>query len=473
MMNGKELITMAEIVSREKQLSKGQVLQALADGLATAIKRGYPLGAKVEVNIDSDTGEISAQRVYDIVDAVEFDEYQIQRNQEHSGEIYREPIEVNLNRQQFNITKQVALQKMRNEEKEEYVEHLLEKDNLLFMGVVKGMRKDAIIVEMNKIEVQIPKSNLMPKDRFKKDDKIYFVIEKTENKNNYTVIGSRISKEFVLEALKREIPQVEDGDIEVVKIARIPGYKTKVVVYSNTLPAIKYCVGAKAQHVKNLNEFLQGEHIDFIEYNEEPAQLLISSIAPIEPNRISIDEETNTIDVCVDDMALELAQGKNNSNIRLLEEIVGCNVRILSNSQWEEAENNAYADSVVNFMMALALSEDDAHSIVSAGYNEIEEIAYLPIDEIEIEGFDDEKISNIRLAARNYLSLKEITKSQSEHQELEVIGLNQSEIDQLQKNGIKNKADVAELSTYDLQDILVDLPDYRAKTIILRSRDLM
>lgn len=467
----KELLLIAEAVSLEKNIHAEDVLLALAEGMETALKRNFPEGATIKVTINPDSGEVEAFRTFKIVPQIENLESEMLES-EIDDEVIRngyalEKFNFKLNRQQFTITKQVALQKIKAESKEQHILDLLDRSNQLFSGSVKVSRKDQIIVDINGIDINIPRKNLLPRDNFKIGDKVFFVIEK-EDKH---YCGSRVSDNYLKEVFKREIVQIEEGDIEISSVARIPGFRSKVILksFNSNLDPIKTCVGMKGVHIKNINNML-GENVDLISYDSNIVQLLIQSMLPIDVVSIIIDEDENSIDIAVSDDDIAKAIGKGGNNVSLISKLLGWNVNIFSKSQWDSNSDNdnCYYNAVL--CAGLNCDEEIAQLIIDNGVNTLEEVAYLKDEEFYINELDDENIAILRQNAKDTLKSPETLKKVIGTGELAVLGFNNEQITLLQSNSVINNFDVSELSTFDLIDILSTFDNELASNIIVTSR---
>ena len=472
MENPKELLLVAEAVSKEKGLDTRDVLDALSEGMETALRRNFPEGAELHVSIDERTGEFTAYRLFKLVDQIENPENEmlfseVEDELVQDGYVW-EVYPFTPNRQQFNITKQVALQRIKNESRDQQIQNLLDKPVALLTGTVKVIKKDQLIADCNGLDITIYRRNLLPRDNYKPGDKIYFVLEK--EKNHY--VGTRISDQYLIEVFKRELVEIEEGDIEIMGVARIPGFRSKVVVRSvkKSIDAVRTCVGRQGVHIKNVHNFLNGETVDLISYQEDPAQLLIQAIAPVNISRILIDEEKKSMDVAVPDNEIAQAIGKGGKNIEMITKLIGWQINLFSETQWENNNVHQDAKDLAILMKGLNCEEEVAQLILDSGYNSLEEIAYLPTTEFYIEGLDDEAHNDLRENAlsvcKNPLELSTVLG----FGDLVSTGLDYNEAETLQSEKVFTLEDLADLSVYELNDILPSLDSDRAKDIIMLAR---
>lgn len=472
MENSKDLLQVADIVSKEKGLSIEDVLNALAEGMETALRHSFPEGAQLHVSIDDETGEFHAYRLFKLVDQIENPEgemlfSEIDDEIVNDGYVWEE-YKFTPNRQQFAITKQVAMQRIKNESREQQILALLDKPVVLLSGIVKVIKKEQMIVDCNGLDIIIPRRNLLPRDNYKPSDKIYFVLEK--EKNHY--VGTRISDNYLIEVFKRELIEVEEGDIEIVSVARIPGFRSKVVVKSlrKNIDAVRTCIGSKGVHIKNIHSFLNGEIVDITPYHEEPAQLLIQVMAPVNVNRIMIDEELKSMDVTVADNEIAMAIGKGGKNIEMISKLLGWQINVFSETQWEANNNSENVKDLAILTKGLNCEQEVAQLILESGYNSLQEIAYLPKDEFYVEQLDDESHDALRENAKEICGNPELLNKAIGFGDLVSNGLEYNEAELLQAQDVFNNHDLSELSSYELIDILPDLDTDRAKAIIMSAR---
>lgn len=475
MENTRELIMLVDAVAKEKGLPKDEILSYLAEGIEVSLRKNFPEGARIQVEIDPKSGEIQAWRLYELVDQIEDVEAQMLHNEVDDEEVSDgyawEKFEPNLSRQQFNITKQVALQKIKNHSREQSIQNMLDKDINLYSGVVKVVKKESIVVDYGGLDISIYRRNLLPRETFKLGDKIRFTLE--EDKGVYT--GTRVSNKFLTELFKEEIPQIEDGEIEIVSCVRNPGMRAKIIVNTKfaKYDAARMCIGAKGSHIKNIQQEIPGEFIDIITYDEDPAQLLIKSIAPVVVTHIMIDEDTKTMEIAVDNNDIAQAIGKGGKNIELISNLIGWNVKVYSDDQWEQRQNNEDVGLVHYFAFALSCDEELSQYIVDCGHTSIEEIAYLSNAELDMEDLDDETINALKSNAKEVLADKVKLSQANALKDLFALGFEETEVNILIANNVLTNQDIADLSTYDLQDFIPDIDMTKAKDIIMKARQLL
>lgn len=474
MENAKELLLVADAVSKEKNIDKETVLEALADGLATALRRNYPEGSIIKVLINQ-TGDLKAYRLFELVDAIENVEGQMLFNEVEEevvvdGFVWEDlGFDFNqLNRQQFNITRQVALNKIKNESRETQIADLLDKDSLLQSGIAKVVKKDQIIVDCNGLDISIPRRKLLPRDSYKNGDKVFFVIEKEQN--HY--FGTRVSNEFLEEVLKREIYPIQDGEVEIVSIARNPGFKSKVVLKSlkgNTNP-VKLSLGHRGAHIQSVNSFLNGETVDLITYDSNIAQLLVTAMTPVDVVRILVDEENQSMDFAVPNENISQAIGKGGKNIEMISELLGWKLNVFSEEEWDQ-RNTKEQDTVLSlFEYALGCDNEIAQMLYAEGFSTLEEVAYVPMVELQEVDLDMDTLIALRNNALETLNDPLKLKVAHGYSALSSLGFTEEQITKLGQENVFDLADLSELSALDLTDILPELDIEQAKHIIVHTR---
>lgn len=473
MENLKELLVNVEVVAKEKGIEEDQVISAICEGIETAVRKNFPEGSLLHVDFDPESHDLKAWRLYKLVNQIENPEAEMLFNEIEDEVVVDdyvwESFELKLNRQQFNITKQVALQKIKSDSRNQQIEDLLNKPVQLFSGTVKVMRRDSVIVDCNGLDITIPRANMLPEDNYKNGDKIFFSL--TKEKNHY--VGTRTSDEYLKEVFKREIVQVEEGDIEIVRCARTPGVRAKVLVQSHrpNVDAVKTCIGVRGTHIKNINSFMNKEVVDIIKYDDNVANLLTNAIAPINVTSILIDEDNHSIDIAVNDDEIAKAIGKGGKNIELVSKIVDWNINVYSNSDWEEKNSNENYALVKMFAQGLNCDDELAQHLVENGFMSFEEVAYVPLKEFEDTGLDEETISALKANASELLADKESLKKALGLSYLIKNGLTDEEIEKLHQENVFDEKDVGELSTYDFADILPEFDTNKAKDMIMKARE--
>lgn len=473
-MENKDLLIVAEAVSRENEITKDEVLTALEDGIRTSVLRELPEGADAVAEIDPNTGVIDVYRKFEIVEHIDNPEGQMLASEiedeiVNDGFAY-ESLPFKMDRQKFSITRQVAMQKIKRVSFSSRVKDMLTRSVAMFVGTVKSARRDQVLIDCNGIDIPMPKSGMSPKDSFKPGDKITFTIDETDG----SYFATRTSDKYLIEAFKKEIVQIEDGEIAIEAVARNPGMRSKVVVKSldPRIDAVRTCIGPKGIHVKNIQSYLSEEFIDILPHSDDPVQMLIAAFEPFKITNVMIDEAARVIDVAIDDEDVPKAVGKGRKNLDMISKIVGWKINAFSQTDWNDSEQLDGLKAVTVLSEGLGCDEEVAAAIVEEGFLTIEDVAYVPKNEFLIEGLSDEDADSLRAVARNLLENPTALANAVGKGELAFLGFDESEIAALKSIGASCNHDVAELSSYDLQDAIPDIDEERAKAIIVKSRKI-
>ncbi len=474
MENSRELIMIVEAVSKEKGLPKSEIITILAESIEVALRKNFPEGSLLQVEIDEKSGEMKAWRLFELVDQVENIEAQMLTNEVENEEVIDgyawEKFDFQLTRQQFNIVKQVALQKIKNHSRDNYISNLLEKPRNIHSGTVKTIKKDFIVAESNGIDIILYKKNLLPREIFKGGDKIRFGLK--EVGGHY--VGDRSSEEFLIELFKEEVSAIDDGEIEIVACARNAGFRSKVVVKSNSkgqkIDPVRFCVGNRGAHVKNIQQEINGEFIDIISYEEDPAKLLIKAIAPVNVTKIIMDEDSKTMEIAVEEENISQAIGRNGKNIEMISKLLNWEVKVYSDNEWDKLHENEDSSLVHYFEFGLNCDQELSEYIVECGHSSLEEIAYLSVEELALEELDEETVLALKDNAKETLADKEKSSKAEGIKNLYSLGFENEEVDTLINEKLYSFEDIGDLSSYDLQDYLPNIDMEKAKNIILKCR---
>ncbi len=493
----KEILLVIETVSNEKNVSKDVVIEAIEEALKIAVKKKYRLENRgdndidVRVTIDRETGEYESFRRWKVVEEIEEDELADQQmltedasNKDSNlklDDYYEEPIEsVNFGRIVAQTAKNVIVQKIREAERNRIVEMYEPKVGQLIFGVVKRVDKGAIFIDLGvpdkrsfAEEAMIGKDLLIPKEVIRPGDRIrgYLKDVKSESRGPQLYI-SRTAPEFLIELFKLEVPEVGQGLIEILGAARDPGLRAKISVKSNDpkLDAIGACVGMRGSRVQSVSNELSGERIDIIMWDEDSAKFVINAMSPAEVLSIVVDEEKKSMDIAVAEEQLSQAIGRGGQNVRLASELTGWNLNVMSK---EEADNKTSEENKVTsdlFMGDLNVDRDVAEVLSREGFSSIDEIAYCAIEELSsIEDFDTELVDELRKRAEERIKEKE-AKIPEENKLSSLKGIEREMIEQLNRNNIRTREDLADLSIDELLE-MVELSQEEAGKIIMDARE--
>lgn len=472
MENKRELALLIDSISKEHKLDKNDILTFLEDAMIISFRKNFPEGSNIQIEIDETHNKINGWRIYKLVNQIENPEQQMLFNEVEDEEIFEdcawEFFEPKLTRQQFNIIKQITLQKIKNKSKEKQIELMLERKIKIYQGTIKFINQKNLIIEYLGIDIIFPKKNMLPHETFKINQKITFTLEKI----NDEWLGTRNSKEFVIELLKEEVPQINDGDIEIIACSRIPGFKTKILVKSQKYEAARTCIGWKGINIKNVQKSILGESIDIIQYDINPINILIKSLEPALLTHIVMNEDLKLIEVAVDNNDLLRCLGKENKNIELISTILGWKILVYSDDQWIQKEKTNKLSFIQFFIFALNCDEFVAEYIFNLGYTSLEELAYLEKEELELEELDDDSINSLQKNAKSTLCSKDKNNKAQAILFLFSFGFDTKEVFTLINNKIYSQQDIADLSYFELQEILPNIDIYKAKDMIIKSRQL-
>ena len=483
----RELLMLVDALAREKNVEKDIVFAALELALASATKKRFKDDVDVRVEIDRETGEYKSFRRWLIVideehelpaqqialtDAIE------QKLEKQVGEYVEETLEpVEFGRIGAQTAKQVILQKIRDAEREQILNDFLQREEFIVTGAIKRMERGNAIIESGRIEAALPKDQMIPKENLRIGDRVRaFLLKVDRNNRGPQLILSRTVPEFLIKLFELEVPEIEEGLLEIKAAARDPGSRAKIAVKSNDqrIDPIGTCVGMRGSRVQAVTAELAGERVDIILWSPEPAQFVINALAPAEVSKITVDEESHSMDVVVDEENLAQAIGRNGQNVRLASELTQWELNIMTEA--ESQKKNDEEGTVVRtvFMERLDVDEEVANILIQEGFNTLEEVAYVPLNEmLEIESFDEDTVNELRSRARNALLVEAI--ASEEHVEnfasdlLTLDGMDNETARVLAAKGVTTQEELADLAVDDLVE-LTGIDAERAKQLIMTAR---
>ncbi|MGB2832673.1 MAG: transcription termination factor NusA [Methylotenera sp.] len=481
----REILLLVDALAHEKNVSKEVIFTALELALASATKKKHHDDADVRVAINRETGEYETFRRWQYVDydLLENSAYQIDEESEHAkgltiGDYYEEPLEsIEFGRIGAQAAKQVILQKVREAEREQILDDFLARDEKLVTGVIKRMEKGNAIIEVGRIESLLPREQMIPKENLRVGDRVRAYLSRVERGGRGPqLILSRISPDFLVRLFELEVPEIEEGLLEIRAAARDPGLRSKIAVKTNDqrLDPVGTCVGMRGSRVQAVTGELAGERVDIVLWSMEPAQFVINAMSPAEVTSIVVDEDTHSMDVVVDEEQLALAIGRNGQNVRLASELTGWALNILTVDQAAQKNQDEFAGVTQLFMEKLDVDEEVAEILVQEGFSTLEEIAYVPLAEMnEIEAFDEDTIEELRKRARAALLTEAIAKEEKVEEAAEDLltmeGMDDKTAHLLASKGVATMDDLAELAVDELVE-LTKIEAERAKTLIMTAR---
>ena len=468
--NQLELLQTAEAVAREKMIDPELVIQAMEESLARAAKSRYGSEMDIRVTIDRKTGRAQFTRVRTVVadDAVESYQAQmtvVQAKQfladpKIGDEIIEEVPPVDLGRIAAQSAKQVILQKVREAERDRQFEEFEGRKGTIINGVVKREEYGNIIVDIGRGEAILRRNEKIGRESYRPNDRIRSYIKDVRREaRGPQVFLSRTDPQFMAELFKMEVPEIYDGIIEIKAVARDPGSRAKIAVisYDNSIDPVGACVGMRGSRVQAVVNELQGEKIDIIPWNEDQATFLVNALQPAEVSKVVIDEEANRIEVVVPDEQLSLAIGRRGQNVRLASQLTGLDIDILTEAQESERRQAEFAERTGMFMAALDLDETFAQLLVSEGFTNLEEVAYVDLDELlVIEGVDEATAAELQARARDHIeelnrkALEAARELGVEDSLIEFEGLTPQMVEALAKDDVKTLEDFATCADWEL-----------------------
>jgi N utilization substance protein A len=483
----REILLLVDALAREKNVSRDVVFGALESALASAMKKRFREDADIRVSIDRDSGSHEGFRRWLVVP----DEAGLQEPDKQEmysdarelvpniqvGEYIEEPLEpIEFGRIGAQAAKQAILQKIRDAEREQVLNDFLERGETIVSGTVKRMDKGDAIIETGKIEARLPRAEMIPKENLRVGDRVRaFVLRVDHAARGQQVILSRTSPEFIRQLFENEVPEIEQGLLEIKAAARDAGVRAKIAViaYDKRIDPIGTCVGMRGSRVTAVRNELGGEQVDIVLWSEDPAQFVIGALAPANVESIVVDEDKHAMDVVVDEENLPKAIGAKGQNVRLASELTGWQINIMTpeeSQNRQEVERSSLRDT---FMSKLDVDEEVADILIDEGFTGLEEIAYVPMQELlEIEAFDEDTINELRTRARNALLTEAI--AQEERLEtaqdlLELEGMTPELAAKLAERKVHTRDDLAELSTDELAEIS-GLEESQSSELIMRAR---
>ena len=468
--NQLELLQTAEAVAREKMIDPDLVIQAMEESLARAAKSRYGSEMDIRVAIDRKTGRASFTRVRTVVEDDAVESYQAQLtvaqakqyldNPSVGDTIVDEVPPVDLGRIAAQSAKQVILQKVREAERDRQFEEFKDRKGTIINGVVKREEYGNIIVDIGRGEAILRRTEKIGRESYRPNDRIRAYIKDVRREaRGPQVFLSRTDPQFMAELFKMEVPEIYDGIIEIKAVARDPGSRAKigVISYDNSIDPVGACVGMRGSRVQAVVNELQGEKIDIIPWNEDQATFLVNALQPAEVSKVVIDEENNRIEVVVPDGQLSLAIGRRGQNVRLASQLTGLDIDIMTEAEESERRQAEFAERTKLFMEALDLDEFFAQLLVSEGFTNLEEVAYVEVDELlSIEGVDESTASELQTRAREYIEAQNKAALDSaralgvEDSLISFEGLTPQMLEALAKDDVKTLEDFATCADWEL-----------------------
>lgn len=489
----REILLVAEAVSNEKGVSPDVIFEAMELALAAATRKRFHEEEDVEIRvaIDRQSGDYKSYRVWHVVPDEELYEFghQLTLDEAHEkdsslklGDIWEEEVEsVAFGRIGAQTAKQVIVQKVREAERAQIIEEYRARTGELISGIVKKVTRDSIILDLGgTAEALITREHMIAREMVRQNDRLraYLLGVNDENRGPQLFV-SRACPEMLVELFKIEVPEIGEEMIEIKGAARDPGARAKIAVKTNDqrIDPIGACVGMRGARVQAVSNELAGERVDIILWDDNPAQLVINAMQPAEVASIVVDEEKHSMDVAVEDeSALAQAIGRGGQNIRLASELTGWELNVMTTDKAEEKQEEEAQQSVQTFVDDLGVDDELAEVLVEEGFTTLEEVAYVPVEEmLAIEGLDEDIVEALRqrakdvLLTRALLSEEELEKAQPAEDLLTMAGMERELALTLAKAGIITMEDLAEQAVDDLMEI-EGMDEQRAAELIMTAR---
>lgn len=468
--NQLELLQTAEAVAREKMIDPGLVVEAMEESLARAAKSRYGAEMDIRVSIDRKTGKATFTRVRTVVADEELENYQAEftveqakqymENPEIGQQFIEEVPPVEMGRIAAQSAKQVILQKVREAERDRQFEDFKDRAGTIINGAVKREEFGNVIVDVGGAEAVLRRNDKIGRESYRSGDRVRAYIKEVRREpRGHQIFLSRTAPEFMAELFKMEVPEIYDGIIDIKAVARDPGSRAKIAVISHdgSIDPVGACVGMRGSRVQAVVNELQGEKIDIIPWNEDQPTFLVNALQPAEVSKVVLDEEAGKIEVVVPDEQLSLAIGRRGQNVRLASQLTALDIDIMTEAEESERRQKEFEERTKLFMETLDLDEFFAQLLVSEGFTNLEEVAYVEIDELlVIDGVDEGTAGELQARARDYIDAQnkaalDAARELGVQDSLVAFeGLTPQMIEALAKDGVLNLEDFATCADWEL-----------------------
>jgi len=488
----KNILLMADVVSNEKGVDKDVIFGALEAALSSATKESYGDESDVRVAIDRETGEYESFRRWTVLEDdsedFEFPERQIKLTYAlkdypniQAGEVIEQKIaSVDFGRIGAQRAKQVIVQKVREAERAQVVEAYKHRVGELLTGLVKRLERGAVIVDLGgSAEAIVPREHMIPREPVRPGDRIRgYLYEVSPQTRGPQLFISRTLPKFLMELFKLEVPEIAQGLIELKGAARDPGLRAKIAVQAKDkrIDPVGACVGMRGSRVQSVSNELAGERVDIVPWDENPAQFVINAMSPAEVENVVIDEEAHSMSIGVAEDKLAQAIGRGGQNVRLASELTGWTLNVMTTGDLESKKDEENRSVLEDFMRELDVDAEVASVLVDEGFTTLEEVAYVPTEELlQIEEFDEGIVEELRTRARDVLLTKAIAKAERAASVkpaddlLEVDGMDEDTAYMLAEAGVVTCENLADLATDELLE-MVSLDADRAQALIMAAR---
>jgi N utilization substance protein A len=483
----REVLLLVDALAREKNVAREVVFAALESALASATKKRFTEEVDVRVSIDRMSGDYEAFRRWQVVPDGELEDHDIQmilteaRKQVADvqvGDHIEEELEaVELGRIGAQAAKQVILQRIRDAEREQIIDDFLARDEPVMSGSVKRIDREGAVIESGKLEARLPRDQMIPKENLRVGDRVRAIVLRVNREGRGPqLILSRTAPDFIRHLFTNEVPEIEQGLLQIKAAARDPGVRAKIAVHTTDrrIDPIGTCVGVRGSRVQAVTGELAGERVDIVLWSEDPAQFVIGALAPANVSSILVDEDKHAMDVVVDEDNLALAIGTGGRNVRLASELTGWQINIMTREESQRKSEQERTGIRTLFMERLDVDEEVADILIEEGFTTLEEIAYVPIGEmLEIAAFDEDTVNELRDRARNVLLTEAIVTEEkigtASEDLLSLEGMDRDLAARLADANIHTRDELAELAVDELTEIS-GIDDQRARALIVAAR---
>jgi N utilization substance protein A len=513
----REVLMLVDALAREKSVAREVVFLALESALASATKKKMNQDCEIRVEIDRDSGDHDSFRVWMVVPDGELEDHDVQMiltearkqrvafdfdDRDAEGNAIRvwrlleegesgEPAErievgdrleeqlesIEFGRIGAQAAKQVILQKIRDAEREQIINDFLDRGENLLSGTIKRIDREGAVIESGKIEARLPRDQMIPKENLRVGDRVRGWVGKVNREGRGPqLMMSRTAPQFIMELFRLEVPEIEQGLLQVKAAARDAGVRAKIAVHTSDrrIDPIGTCVGVRGSRVQAVTGELAGERVDIVLWSEDPAQFVIGALAPANVSSIVVDEEKHSMDVVVDEDNLALAIGTGGRNVRLASELTGWHINIMTAEESAGKQESERVNLRQHFMSRLDVDEEVADILIDEGFSSLEEVAYVPINEmLEIEAFDEDTVNELRDRARNMLLTEAIAKEEklgsTSEDLLGLEGMDRDLAARLADGNVHTRDDLAELAVDELVE-LTGIDEERARDLIIKAR---
>ena len=485
-----DLIQVADAAAREKGIEREEVIEAMEMAIQKAGRSKYGHEFDIRAEVDRDTGEIQLARYIEVVDEVEneatqltLDEAKKTKSDTQVGEFLVDPLPpMDFGRIAAQTAKQVIVQRVREAERARQYKEYKDRVGEIVNGVVKRVEFGNVIVDLGRGESIIRREELLGRETFRRTDRVRaYIYDVREETRGPQIFLSRAHPQFMAKLFAQEVPEIYDGIIEIKSVARDPGSRAKIAVHSNdsSIDPVGACVGMRGSRVQAVVSELQGEKIDIIPWSPDTATFVVNAMAPAEVIKVVIDEDAHRIEMVVPDDQLSLAIGRRGQNVRLASILTGWDIDILTEAEESERRQEEFHALSQIFMDALDVDDVIAHLLVTEGFSTVEEVAFVPEENlVEIEGFDESIIEELRERARNYLKERDEKLNQKRNalgisdELLKMPHITLESLVTLGETGVKSLDDLADLASDELREILgvTKLNEEQANETIMAAR---